>query len=454
MNAFSPRPRGALALLTSLALTFFLPLLPPAGAQAAGLAAGALPPVIINEILAHTDPPQKDSIELHNTTAAPVSVGGWCLSDSTNEPCRFVLPPGVTVAPWGFLVLTRDNFDFGLSEMGESVVLTPGAGSPYAGTEHNVRFGASDNGVSLGRVVTSDGREFFPQQSAVTLGAPNSPPAAGPVVLGAIMYNPSGSAAEYIELVNVTDVPVTLCDPLVASRCWVLEGVGNFAFPPGFTLAGKSVVYVAGSAPDAFRAQNAVPAALQVAGPFSGNLSNGGERVVLSRPGPPNADGTLPYIVADEVTYGDTAPWPPQADGGGASLQRRVPAGFGQEPYNWRAGPALGGPPEAAVVGFVPRDLPNGTRELSWSTDGEANLLGFTLLYSASGERADAVRVGPDLLPAQGNPHFGARYAVADGSPGAAGTYWLEAVGWRQDRRDVATIPAVLPERVYLPFVQ
>jgi hypothetical protein len=303
-------------------------------------------------------------------------------------------------------------------------------------------------------VVTSDGRELVPQLQAVTLGAPNSPPRVGPVVLGALMYNPPAGGVEYVELVNTATGPVSLCDSIVVTRCWALDGVGGFAFPPGFTLPARSVTYVAGSEPDSFRTLYGIPAAVQVTGPFTGTLSNGGETVALSRPGPPDATGEVPYIVVDEVSYKDTAPWPPEADGGGAVLRRRNLGGFGQEPAHWQAGPALGDPPGAAVTGFAPRDLPGGTRELAWATDAEFGLLGFTLLYSADGERANAVRVGPDLLAAQGNAHFGARYSIVDGAPGASGAYWLEAVGWSQARRDVASVPAVLPERVYLPLIQ
>src|SRR5690606_28825166 len=35
------------------------------------------PPVIINEVLAHTDPPQSDSIDLYNRTNAQVDISGW-----------------------------------------------------------------------------------------------------------------------------------------------------------------------------------------------------------------------------------------------------------------------------------------------------------------------------------------------------------------------------------------
>jgi hypothetical protein len=393
-------------------------------------------------------------VELYNPTAASLSLAGWCFSDDPpDQPCRYTLPVGASIPAGGYFVLTRADFDFGLSEMGETIYLTPAAGSPFAGTVHKVQFGASDNGVSLGRVVTTDGREHFPQAQAVTLGAPNSPPVIGPVVLGALMYNPPGSGFEYVELVNTSTTPQTLCGAGAAS-CWRLEGVqqGGYPFPPGFTLPAESVAYVTDADPDAFRAAYALPASVQVTGLYTGSLSNSGENVTLARPA--LGTGDVNYVAVDEVTYSDVAPWPPEADGGGATLRRSRLNGFGQEPHHWQAGPALGDPPSAAVTGFAPRDLPGGTRELAWATDAEHSLLGFTLLYSADGVRANAAPVGPALLPAQGNTHFGAHYAIVDSTPGATGTYWLEAVGWQQDHRDVATVPAVLPERAYLPLIQ
>jgi hypothetical protein len=39
----------------------------------------------------------------------------------------------------------------------------------------------------------------------------------------------------------------------------------------------------------------------------------------------------------DQLTYGDTAPWPSEADGQGASLQRLAANQFANDPVNWKA---------------------------------------------------------------------------------------------------------------------
>ena len=45
--------------------------------------------VVINEVLAHTDPPAFDAIELYNHTTTNVSVGGWYLTDDPGFPWKY-----------------------------------------------------------------------------------------------------------------------------------------------------------------------------------------------------------------------------------------------------------------------------------------------------------------------------------------------------------------------------
>jgi hypothetical protein len=50
--------------------------------------------VVINELLAHSHADATDWIELYNTTAVPVDIGGWFLSDSDDDPFRFEIAGG------------------------------------------------------------------------------------------------------------------------------------------------------------------------------------------------------------------------------------------------------------------------------------------------------------------------------------------------------------------------
>ncbi|HQG48881.1 MAG TPA: hypothetical protein PK373_07315, partial [Sedimentisphaerales bacterium] len=79
--------------------------------------------------------------------------------------------------------------------------------------------------------------------------------------------------------------------------------------------------------------------AVQFAGPWVGNLSNRGGRVVLEKSLPKgNAAEPTAWVVVDEVIYSDVTPWPPGADGDGQALHRITTAAghSGNDPRNWR----------------------------------------------------------------------------------------------------------------------
>ncbi len=148
----------------------------PQGAQAQSQPSPQPPPldsvsapgILINEILAHTDPPQVDTVEFYNPTGAPISMAGWWFADGTQADDRVVLPATAIVPPGGYWLLELpEGTKPRLSEMGEKVTLTAldSNGAP-TGYSDSVKFGASPNGVSLGRVVTSDGRDSLPAANA------------------------------------------------------------------------------------------------------------------------------------------------------------------------------------------------------------------------------------------------------------------------------------------------
>ncbi|HYW81350.1 MAG TPA: lamin tail domain-containing protein, partial [Thermoguttaceae bacterium] len=89
--------------------------------------------VIINEVLAHSDSPFVDTIELYNTTDATIDLGGWFLSDQKTNALgeetltKYQLPGGMQIGAGGYLVLYEDQHfgsDFALSEHGEDVYLS------------------------------------------------------------------------------------------------------------------------------------------------------------------------------------------------------------------------------------------------------------------------------------------------------------------------------------------
>jgi hypothetical protein len=161
-----------------------------------------IPPILINEILTHTDPPLLDSIELHNPAAGAVNIGGWFLSDDAAQPKKFRVPNGTTIPAHGFVVFSEGSFNpepgvfpsFALSSHGESLFLFSGdAATNLTGYSHSFDYGAAANGVSFGRYVISTGDEDWPALNAFTPGASNSSPRVGPVVINEISYHPASA---------------------------------------------------------------------------------------------------------------------------------------------------------------------------------------------------------------------------------------------------------------------
>ncbi|MHC4677054.1 MAG: lamin tail domain-containing protein [Planctomycetota bacterium] len=51
--------------------------------------------IVINEAMAHTDTYPNDWIELYNTTAIPIDISGWYLSDSDTNLMKYEFASGM-----------------------------------------------------------------------------------------------------------------------------------------------------------------------------------------------------------------------------------------------------------------------------------------------------------------------------------------------------------------------
>lgn len=316
----------------------------------------SIPPVVISELLTHTDLPLVDAIELHNPTAATVDVGGWFLSDDKDVPKKFRLPAGTTIGAGGYRVFAENQYntnglDFVLSSLGDEAFLFAGdVATNLTGYVHAATFGASENGVSFGRYVNSVGVEDFVAMTAITLGTNNSRPLVGPVVISEIMFQPppvgtnENYDAEFIELQNVvaTNVPLFATD--FPTNAWRLGNAVDFYFPTNVTLPAGGRLLVVGFDPATnaaalatFRATYNVSTDVPIFGPWSGRLDNSGESIELKFPDQPEFDGFVPYVMVEKVSYRPIAPWPATAAGTGLSLQRGTLLAFGNDPVNWFA---------------------------------------------------------------------------------------------------------------------
>ncbi len=317
----------------------------------------AIAPIIINEVLTHTDPPLQDAIEIFNPTGDEVDVGGWFLTDDRNTPQKYRIPDGTLIAAGGYRVFYETNFNpfpgvppsFALSSDGDEVYLYSGdAQTNLTGYAYGLAFDAAASGVSLGWYTNSVRETHFVPQATVSLGSDNAGPKVGPVIIRQIMYHPldllgglDNPADEFIELHNLSDQAVPLFAPMFPTNTWHLRGGVEFDFPTNVTLPPGNSLLVVNFDPNhaetltAFRSRYVTVADLPVYGPYSGKLDNDTDRVALNRPDTPNANG-VPRILVEEVNYHDASPWP-DADGNGAALQRLDPTQYGDDPVNWRA---------------------------------------------------------------------------------------------------------------------
>ncbi|MSU36593.1 MAG: hypothetical protein EXS36_16135 [Pedosphaera sp.] len=220
-----------------------------------------------------------------------------------------------------------------------------------------------------GRYVTTDGQEQFVTQQGPTLGESNVGRRIGPVVCREIMYHPpdvykSGSfwdneEDEYIEIKNISNAAIAFADT-TPGRPWQVRGAVDFDFAETFVLEPNHSALLVRFDPvkeparlTAWRLKWEPSAFIPVLGPFRGKMDNSAAEVNLLKPGPVDREsGIVSYVMIDHVAYRDAAPWPAAADGAQASLERKEPYLFGNDPANWT--PALRSPGRSPGSGNLP----------------------------------------------------------------------------------------------------
>ena len=150
----------------------------PAGESVAGL--------VINEFMADNDNINADPdlgefadwIEIHNTGSEAVDMGGMYLTDDLEEPGKWQVPDGISIAAGGFRIFWADDEDmvaeavhtnFRLGASGEQVGLYQRDGATPADT---LSYGEQQTDVSYGRL--PDGSDMWETFTAPTPGASNN----------------------------------------------------------------------------------------------------------------------------------------------------------------------------------------------------------------------------------------------------------------------------------------
>ena len=334
--------------------------------------------VVINEILAHTDPPLSDAIELLNPAATNLNIGNWFLTDDFKVPRKYRIPDPTILGPGGYVCFTETHFNstgsltsFVLNSEGDDVWLfSADASGKLTGYVQGFDFGATANGVSLGRYTNSVGQVDYPAQKELTLGRANAGPLIGPVVISEIMYHAPAAGtnlpASYIELASIVSTNVPLYYPTEPTNTWRLRNGVDFDFPQNVQMPAQGRLLVVGFDPstntvtvNAFRALYGVDSNVPIFGPWQGRLGNSGETLELKKPDAWGTNG-VPYILVDKVSYADTNPWPAIADGAGASLQRLGLSGYGDDPGNWFASNPTPGAPNVLANHLAISPSPKG----------------------------------------------------------------------------------------------
>ncbi len=274
----------------------------------------AFGPLVINEILAHTDDPVEDYVELYNHSNAAITITGCVITDDPDTN-KFIIGT-LSIPARGFVSFKQSQLGFSLSAAGETVFLKDPAGARVIDA---VRFGGQENGISYGRF--PDGAPEWYRLVSQTPAAANAGILQSPVVINELMYAPISHDPDdqFVELYNWSNGSVDLSG-------WALSDGVDFTFPTNTVLASHGYLVVAKNVARMLANYTNLTSA-NTLGNFSGKLAGSGERIALTKPDTITSTNAgvvetiTIHIAVDEVTYGTGGRWGEWADEGGSSLE-------------------------------------------------------------------------------------------------------------------------------------
>jgi hypothetical protein len=267
--------------------------------------AEALDHIFVSAVLSNSELPLEDYIELRNAAPFPVVVSACMLSDARDSLTLFTMAANTSIAANGTLRLTESQLGFALDSQGDAVYLTDPNGQRVLDA---VLLPAAAADVP-----------FVRKRSDGPLLAESAP---GVVINELMFHAPShDNLDEWIEIYNLGTVAEDLSG-------WAFTNGIDFAFPVGTQISAGGFLIIA---KDRARTLTNHPSLNPniVLGDFGGSLSDGGERVELSR-----LEGGV-LVPEDAVAYADSDRWHRFADGRGATLERIDPRGDSLGASNW-----------------------------------------------------------------------------------------------------------------------
>ena len=159
------------------------------------------------------------------------------------------------------------------------------------------------------------------------------------VVFNEVMYRPSVSEStmEWVELHNQMAVDVDMSG-------WSIGGGISFEFAEGTAIPGGGYLVIA-SSPAALVSATGLT---NVLGPFTGRLSNEGEKLDLYNNN---------HRLMDSLTYGVEGDWPVGPNGSGVSLAKRSQDAASSPAGNWTMSALVGGTPGCRNFALNPFEL-------------------------------------------------------------------------------------------------
>lgn len=421
-------------------------------------------PVRLNEVL--LAPGDQRAVELYNAGSAPANVSHWYLSDVLGDPLKVRLPAGTVIPAGGYLVLNAGLL--AASGPDGALAIDPtrfvtlylnsaNAEGRLTGYRESIGIPVTEPGVSVGRVVNSLGNARVTAQAQVTLGAANSEPRVGPIVISEIMYQPQ-TGPEYIELTNSSGAPVALWDGASADG-WVLHGA--YAFPAGLTLPpGGRVLITALPAHEACALYDN-RGYTRIVGPLAEPLADNEQTVELLKPFA--LPGGAAFATVDAVAYVATAPWPTQAAGQGMALRRINLNAYGNEPANWAPGappPGSGAAATGASLCSLAAESEAAGMTIRWTLASAQGVTGFRVWRNSRPTRDGAVEVGGAVQDAGGAAPAAVEpnvpYSLLDTTPqdGTPRYYFVDAVTAVGALELGMTAPQVATHFAHLPVVR
>jgi len=204
----------------------------------------------------------------------------------------------------------------------------------------------------------------------------NAPTREGEVVINEVMYHNTveiGEDLEWVEIFNTTKRVIDL-------SLWCLKDDEDwhcFYIPMGTTLPGGGFLVISR---DAVRTMELYGIS-NVVGDFTFRFSDGGSLVRLF-----DCNGAL----IDLVEYGDSSPWPDEADGNGASLECANPFSDNSLFSNWGPGLPAGTPGLAnSIYSPFNHDADIVINEIMYHPANDNDNVQFTELFNRGAEAVD-----------------------------------------------------------------